>query len=169
MRRARPPSRGSACSRSSFVRATRSRAGPPPYNNEPERFWPRSLGTLTKDLSRTTNSDRTLAILADYATKLTLVRGDRFAFPGIGLRSLGRIEPVPHRRELTGRRQDSSRARARSIDYLISQRPEHAGHRAAHADVGPHPRTSRARALVQRARVSWPARERQPVRRGTRR
>jgi hypothetical protein len=38
------------------------------YNSEPERFWPRSLGTLTTDILAVTNADRALAILADPAT-----------------------------------------------------------------------------------------------------
>jgi len=91
------------------------------YNNEPERFWPRSLGTLTKDLLATTNSDRTLAILADYATKLTLVRGTRFAFPGIGCGHSGGLNQCLTAANLTGEGKDTL-AQGPSIDYLISQR-----------------------------------------------
>jgi hypothetical protein len=52
-------------------------------NDEPEMFWPNSLGGLTKE-SLAAESDRTVSELADYADKLTLVRGTRFAFPGNG-------------------------------------------------------------------------------------
>jgi hypothetical protein len=91
------------------------------YNNEPERFWPRSLGTLTKDILGTTNSDRTLAILADYATKLTLVRGTRFGFPGIGCGHSGGLNQVLTASNLTGNGKDTL-AQGVSIDYFISQR-----------------------------------------------
>jgi hypothetical protein len=52
-------------------------------NDEPELFWPNDLGGLTKE-SLAAQSDRTVSELADYADKLTLVRGTRFAFPGNG-------------------------------------------------------------------------------------
>ncbi|MEM9491945.1 MAG: hypothetical protein AAGC55_22560, partial [Myxococcota bacterium] len=48
---------------------------------EPERFWPSSLGSLTRD-SLLADSGRTVSELADYADKLLMVRGTRFAFPG---------------------------------------------------------------------------------------
>lgn len=53
-------------------------------NDEPEQFWPRELGAVTKDSLTTTDSDRALAELAEYADKLLLVRGTRFPFPGNG-------------------------------------------------------------------------------------
>lgn len=52
-------------------------------NNEPERFWPKNLGALTK-ASMQADSDRAVVELAGYADKLLLVRGTRFAFPGNG-------------------------------------------------------------------------------------
>ncbi len=53
-------------------------------NNEPERFWPNDLGPVTKDSLTTTDADRAVSELADYADKLLLVRGTRFGFPGNG-------------------------------------------------------------------------------------
>jgi hypothetical protein len=53
-------------------------------NGEPERFWPNSLGPVTKDSLTTVDADRAVNELADYADKLLLVRGTKFAFPGNG-------------------------------------------------------------------------------------
>lgn len=53
-------------------------------NGEPERFWPNSLGPVTTDSLTTVDADRAVAELADYADKLLLVRGTKFAFPGNG-------------------------------------------------------------------------------------
>ena len=91
------------------------------YNNEPERFWPRALGTLTRDTLAVTNADRALAILADYATKLTLVRGTRFGFPGIGCGHSGGLNQVLTAAKLTGEGADTL-ATGPSVDYFISQR-----------------------------------------------
>lgn len=52
-------------------------------NGEPERFWPKNLGALTK-ASLEADTDRAVSELASYADKLLLVRGTRFAFPGNG-------------------------------------------------------------------------------------
>jgi hypothetical protein len=52
-------------------------------NNEPERFWPKNLGALTQ-AGLQAETDRTLIELAGYASKLLVVRGTRFAFPGNG-------------------------------------------------------------------------------------
>jgi hypothetical protein len=90
------------------------------YNSEPERFWPRSLGTLTKDLLAVTNADRALSILADHATKLTLVRGTRFGFPGIGCGHSGGLNQVLTAARLTGEGKDTL-ALGPSVDYFISQ------------------------------------------------
>lgn len=51
--------------------------------DEPEMFWPKALGALTKaDLASQT--DRAVSVLSDYADKLTIVSGVNFAFPGNG-------------------------------------------------------------------------------------
>ncbi|MET0386975.1 MAG: DUF1552 domain-containing protein [Polyangiales bacterium] len=52
-------------------------------NGEPERFWPSEQGALTT-ASMKAEPNRALVELADYADKLLLVRGTRFAFPGNG-------------------------------------------------------------------------------------
>jgi len=52
--------------------------------NEPEQFWPRNLGAVTKESLGTTDADRAVSELAEFADKLLLVRGTRFPFPGNG-------------------------------------------------------------------------------------
>lgn len=91
------------------------------YNNEPERFWPRALGTLTKENLGTTNSDRTLSILADYAPKLLLVRGTRFGFPGAGCGHSGGLNQCLTAAKVTGEGKDSL-ATGMSVDVFIGQR-----------------------------------------------
>lgn len=53
-------------------------------NGEPERFWPSELGAVTKEKLEGVDKDRAVAVLADYADKLLMVRGTRFPFPGNG-------------------------------------------------------------------------------------
>ena len=53
-------------------------------NGEPEQYWPRSTGAITTSSLSTTDSDRALSELADYADRMLLVKGARFAFPGNG-------------------------------------------------------------------------------------
>lgn len=51
--------------------------------DEPEMFWPKAHGALTKaDLASQT--DRAVGVLSDYAEKLLVVSGVNFAFPGNG-------------------------------------------------------------------------------------
>jgi hypothetical protein len=52
-------------------------------NGEPERFWPKALGALTSAQLKA-ETDRALIELADYANKLLVVKGTKFAFPGNG-------------------------------------------------------------------------------------
>ncbi|EYF05118.1 DUF1552 domain-containing protein [Chondromyces apiculatus] len=52
-------------------------------NDEPEMFWPRNLGAITAE-TMNTDSDRAISELRDYADKLLVVRGVKFAFPGNG-------------------------------------------------------------------------------------
>lgn len=52
-------------------------------DGEPEMFFPSQLGNLTQ-ASLASQTDRAVSVLADYADKLTIVRGVNFAFPGNG-------------------------------------------------------------------------------------
>lgn len=96
------------------------------YANEPERFWPRTLGTLTRDDLANNNADRTLSILADHASKLTLVRGTRFGFPGAGCGHSGGLNQCLTAANITGSGA-TSLATGESIDWFISQRRNDAG------------------------------------------
>ncbi len=46
----------------------------------PERFWPRSLGRLSRSTLADTNSDRVVSKLAAHAERLLLVRGTQYPF-----------------------------------------------------------------------------------------
>jgi hypothetical protein len=47
---------------------------------EPEQFWPRSVGPISRASLEETDGDRLVAELAPWAERLLLVRGTRFAF-----------------------------------------------------------------------------------------
>jgi Protein of unknown function (DUF1552) len=96
------------------------------YGTEPERFWPRTLGALTKDDLANVNGDRALSILADHADKLTLVRGTRFAFPGNGCGHSGGLNQCLTAANLTGEGKDTL-ATGQSIDWFIAQKLNQAG------------------------------------------
>lgn len=51
--------------------------------DEPEMFWPSKTGPLSAE-SMARDSDRAVSELKDYASKLIMVRGVDFAFPGNG-------------------------------------------------------------------------------------
>ncbi|RYE91144.1 MAG: DUF1552 domain-containing protein, partial [Myxococcales bacterium] len=53
------------------------------WSNEPERFWPSELGPLTT-ASMKAESDRTVSELADYASRLLLVRGCQYRYSTSG-------------------------------------------------------------------------------------
>ncbi len=53
--------------------------------DEPERFWPRQLGPLTRQSLLTVDADRAVSELAEFADDLLLVRGTRYGFPANGL------------------------------------------------------------------------------------
>ncbi len=89
------------------------------YGTEPERFWPRTLGPLTRDNLATANADRTLSILADHADKLTLVRGTRFGFPGNGCGHSGGLNQCLTAANLTGEGKDTL-ATGPSVDWFIA-------------------------------------------------
>ncbi len=89
------------------------------FGGEPERFWPRTLGTLTRDNLANANSDRTLSILADHADKLTLVRGTRFPFPGNGCGHSGGLNQCLTAAAITGSGKDSL-ATGPSVDWFIA-------------------------------------------------
>jgi hypothetical protein len=56
------------------------------YNAEPERFWPVERGALTRELLLRSDAtgQRAIAELADWASKLLIVDGCKYSFPGNG-------------------------------------------------------------------------------------
>lgn len=96
------------------------------FGNEPERFWPRTLGAISKTSLSTVDSDRTVAVLADHADKLTLVRGTRFAFPGAGCGHSGGLNQCLTAAKITGTGKDSL-ATGPSVDWFISTKVNPAG------------------------------------------
>ncbi len=96
------------------------------FNNEPERFWPRATGAITKASLTGVDADRTVAVLADHADKLTLVRGTRFGFPGAGCGHSGGLNQCLTAANITGTGKDSL-ATGESVDWFIGNRVNPSG------------------------------------------
>ncbi|MDQ3032992.1 MAG: DUF1552 domain-containing protein [Myxococcota bacterium] len=60
--------------------------------DEPEQFWPRTTGTLTTAAMRDLDADRATTELADYASRLNLVKGINRPF---GTPRCGHAESIP--------------------------------------------------------------------------
>src|SRR5688572_32600285 len=52
--------------------------------SEPERFWPRAAGALSDDTMGGADMDRATSELRGHASKLLMVKGIKFGFPGNG-------------------------------------------------------------------------------------
>jgi hypothetical protein len=89
--------------------------------DEPERFFPSQLGALTQ-AGMAAESDRAVSVLADYADKLTIVRGVNFAFPGNGCgHSGGGNQVLTAARVSEDPAGNASLAMGESIDNLIAR------------------------------------------------
>ncbi|MFS8068652.1 MAG: DUF1552 domain-containing protein [Byssovorax sp.] len=77
------PKRALAAGYPPFAIFMRQANGVAQKTDEPERFWPKALGALTKD-GLAAQPDRALSVLSDYADKLLVVSGVKFGFPGNG-------------------------------------------------------------------------------------
>lgn len=77
------PKRALAAGYPPFAIFMRQANGVAQKTDEPEKFWPKALGALTKD-GLAAQPDRALSVLSDYADKLLVVRGVNFGFPGNG-------------------------------------------------------------------------------------
>jgi hypothetical protein len=77
------PKRALAAGYPPFAVFMRQANGVVQKTDEPEMFWPTTLGPLTK-AGLAAQTDRAVSVLADYADKLLVVRGVNFAFPGNG-------------------------------------------------------------------------------------
>ena len=91
------------------------------YLDEPDRFWPSALGPLSKTSLTTTDANQAVSVLADYADKLTLVRGTHFAFPGAGCGHSGGLNQVLTAANITGSG-NTSLATGESVDWFLGQR-----------------------------------------------
>jgi len=54
------------------------------FRQEPEKFWPTQVGALTTEGMRAFADDRATGLLADYASKLLIVRGVNYPFSNRG-------------------------------------------------------------------------------------
>jgi len=54
------------------------------FRDEPEKFWPTTLGPLTVAGMQAFADDRATGVLADYADRLTIVKGIKYPFPNNG-------------------------------------------------------------------------------------
>jgi hypothetical protein len=54
------------------------------FRQEPEKFWPTELGPLTTEGMQAFAADRATGLLADYASRLLIVRGVNYPFPNRG-------------------------------------------------------------------------------------
>jgi hypothetical protein len=54
------------------------------WGSEPEMFWPRAEGALSRAVMESSDADRATSELKEYADKLLMVRGVNFAFSGSG-------------------------------------------------------------------------------------
>jgi hypothetical protein len=90
------------------------------YASEPERFWPTSLGALTTASMEAFAAERCTGILADYASRLLIVRGVKY--PG-SLNGCGHAQGLAQC--LTGRAPTGSAQNATStgpsVDTIIAQ------------------------------------------------
>lgn len=103
---------------------------------EPERFWPRDLGSITPSILRDQNGDRAVSELADYGDQLLLVRGLDMPYPSgecghaRGLAQLLTCAPV-----LVGDK--DARASHESVDYFIARSCNADGSPPLHLAAGP--------------------------------
>ena len=97
--------------------------------NEPERYWPRAPGPVTKASLSTTDADRALSELADYADRLLLVKGVMFPFPANGCgHSAGGNQCLTAARISEEPDENRSLAMGESIDnYIARSHPNNGG------------------------------------------
>jgi hypothetical protein len=90
-------------------------------NDEPEMFWPSALGAISTD-SLNAEPGRTVSELANYGSRMILIKGINFAFPGNGCGHSGggnqcltaaRVSDMPAGKD--------SRAMGESIDNRIAR------------------------------------------------
>lgn len=88
--------------------------------NEPERFWPTQVGSLTRESMQADAAERCTGLLAEHAERLLVVRGVNYPFPNTGCgHAMGLVQC------LTGARpngtSNSATSSGPSIDSFIAQ------------------------------------------------
>ncbi len=92
------------------------------FGSEPERFWPRNLGTITQQSLSGTDSDRALSELASIANKLLLVRGVNTCFAPSGeAHASGGLMNLTATKSTTDPVTNTARASGESIDNRIAR------------------------------------------------
>ncbi|MCS6797069.1 MAG: DUF1552 domain-containing protein [Myxococcota bacterium] len=88
---------------------------------EPEQFWPRETGMLTREVLAVTNADRATSELADYASRIVMIRGAHRPF---GTPECGHAESIPQcltAQRNTGGDGNAPLALGESIDWRIAR------------------------------------------------
>lgn len=92
------------------------------WNKEPEMFWPRNPGPLADDVMGGADADRATSELRGYASKLIMVKGINFSFPGNGCgHSGGCNQALTAARVSDNPRGNKSLAMGESIDNRIAR------------------------------------------------
>lgn len=92
------------------------------FGNEPERFWPKALGPLTR-AGLAGDSDRAVSELAEHAERLLMIRGVRLPFPGSGCsHSGGGNQVLTAARVSDNPSKNKSLAMGESVDNHIARR-----------------------------------------------
>ncbi len=87
---------------------------------EPETFWPRTIGPLTKD-GLAAQTDRATSVLSDHAARITMLRGMSFAFQSGGCAHTGGGNQVLTAARVTGGG-NKSLALGESVDNYLARR-----------------------------------------------
>jgi hypothetical protein len=90
-------------------------------NGEPDRFWPTMTGPLTRDVLRDRDGGRAVSELADFASRLTIVRGLNRPY---GTANCGHAESLPQvltARNSTGGSGNEPLALGESADWRIAR------------------------------------------------
>jgi hypothetical protein len=95
----------------------------------PDLYWPRSLGPITAESLRTTDADRAVSELADWADRLLLIKGTAAIFPASGCSHAGAGNQL-----LTAAQVSTEPSAARSLamgesidNYVARQHPNNGG------------------------------------------
>lgn len=91
------------------------------WSGEPERFWPRNEGPITRASLEGTDSDRATSELAAYADKLLMLKGLKQSFGGGGCAHSSAVAECMTSARFTNGDGDAV-AQGESLDWRIAQR-----------------------------------------------